>query len=140
MSLSVVVEFSEEVRSEFTMHLGCGTAVDVERDTELLERVLDDLMIAVADILRCNPFFFGTNGDGHSVLVATADEDHVLLLQAKIAHIDVGRNIYPGEVSDVHTAVGIGQCGGDSGAFEFLFFHLDCLYLFIYRCKITKRF
>jgi len=97
-------------------------------------------VVAVADILRRDTFFLGANGDGHSVLVTTADEDHILLLQTKIAHIDVGRNIYTGQVTDVHTAVGIGQRGGDSSTFEFLFFHLDCLYLFLYRCKITKRF
>ena len=30
-------------------------------------------MIAVYYILRCNPFFFGTDGDGHSVFVGAAD-------------------------------------------------------------------
>src|SRR3712207_7177186 len=53
--------------------------------------------------------FRSAYGDRYTVLVAAADEHHLLLLQPEIAHVDVGRNIYTGQVADVHAAVGVGQ-------------------------------
>ena len=84
-------------------------------------------MIAVADVLRRDALLSGAYGDGHAVLVAAADEDNVLFLQTQIAYINVGRNIYTGQMADVNTAVGIGQGGGDSCAFKLFLFHIFVL-------------
>ena len=78
-------------------------------------------MVAVADILRRDSFFLGAYGDGHSVLVATADEDHILLLQTKVADIDVCRYIYTGQMADMDGAVRIRQCRCDGSSFKVLF-------------------
>ena len=81
-------------------------------------------MVAVYHFLNGDALLAGADCYGHSVLVATADEHHLLLLQAQIAHVDVGRNIHAGKVADVYATVGIRQCRSDGGAFEILFFHI----------------
>ncbi len=81
-------------------------------------------MVAVADILRGHAFLLGADGDGHTMLIAAADEDHRLLSQAQVAHVDVGRHIDAGEVADMHAAIGIGQSGGHGGPLEMFFFHV----------------
>ena len=50
------------------------------------------------------------------MLVRAADKHYGASLQAEVAHVDVGRHIDSGKMSDVNTAVGIGQGGGDKSA------------------------
>lgn len=66
------------------------------------------------------PSLLGADSDWHSVLIAAADEDGVLLFQSEIAGVDVGRNVNACEMPDMHAAVGIGKSGGDGRAFEIL--------------------
>ena len=127
---ALVVELAEEVGSSLVVHFRRGTSVDVERDAELLERVAYQGVIAVDDVLRCAAFLLGADGDGHSVLVASADKDDVFLLESQVADVDVGRYIDAGQVSDMNRSVGIGQCRCHGSTFEFLF-HI-CMYLFCY--------
>ena len=87
-------------------------------------------MIAVYYILRCNPFFFGTDGDGHSVFVGAADKDHVFFFQSQIADVDVGRYVNPCQVSDMNGAVGIGNA--DVTVVRLNFFSIVSMYLFCY--------
>lgn len=100
------------------MDVGCGARVNVERDAKLGERLFDDAVVAVDDILRCNTFSLSLNGDGHTVLVATANHEDFAALEAKITGIDVGGDVYSGEVADVDGAVGVWESSGDEGAFE----------------------
>ena len=122
---AIVVKFAEEVGGKFVVYFGGGTAVDVEGDAKLLKRVLDEFVVAVADILWRTAFLLGTYGDGHAVLIATADEDHVLALEAQVPGIDIGWHIDAGHVPDVDTTVGIRQSRSHCGALEFLLFHDD---------------
>ena len=135
--LALVVELAEEVGCQLAVCLRCGAAVDVERDAKLLKRVLDELVVAVADVLWGAAFLLGADGDGHAVLVASADEHHVLALQPKVAGVDVGRHVHAGHVADVHTAVGVGEGRRDGGALEFLLFHDDSFVFLI--AKIQKK-
>ena len=77
-------------------------------------------MIAVHHVLRGDAFLLGADGDGHSVFVGAADEDYIFLFQSQVADINVGRNINACQVSDMNRAVGIRQCRGHGGTFEFL--------------------
>ena len=87
-------------------------------------------MIAVHHILRRNALFAGTHGHGHAVLVGTAYEHHILTFQTEIAHVDIGRNIHAGQVSDMHTAISVWQCRSHGCSLEFLvLFHY---YFFIW--------
>ena len=119
------------------MSLRRGAAIHIERDTELLERVLDDLVIAVHDVLRGDSLLASLDGNGHTMLVATADHQHLTPLQAQIACIDIGRYVYPRQVADVHRAVGVWQGGGDECSFEiFHYLFVDfCVVLFINKMK-----
>ena len=80
-------------------------------------------MVAVHHLLCGDALLACTDGDRHAVLVASADEHHFLMLQSEVTHIDVGRYIDSGEVSDVHSTVGIRQGGSDGCALEFVLFH-----------------
>ena len=88
-------------------------------------------MIVVHHVLRGDAFLLGADGDGHSVFVGAADEDYIFLFQSQVADINVGRNINACQVSDMNRAVGIRQCRGHGGTFEFLF-HCVIMYLFCY--------
>ena len=132
---AVVIQLLEEVRSHLVVSLRCGAAVDVERDAELLEALLYHRVISVNDILRRDAFLLCAYGDRHSVLVASSDEYHVFVFQAQVAHVYVGRHIYSGQVSDVHTAVGIRQGGGYGCTFEFLLFHYYDVLYFLSKCE-----
>ena len=84
--------------------------------------MLDDVMVAVHDILRGHALLAGLDGDGHAVLVGAADEEHLLAVVAQVARVDVGRDIDASEVADVDGAVGVGQ--GRSNRVSFRIFHV----------------
>ena len=77
-------------------------------------------MVAVYYILGGDALFAGADGDGHSMLVAASDHLDILASQAQETCVDVGGDIYPGEVADVYRAVGIGERRGDKCALELL--------------------
>ena len=125
--LSLVVELAEEVGCKLVVGVAGGAAVDVEAYSELLEALLYHRVVAVYHVLGRDALFLGAYGDGHSVLVATADEHHLLLLQAQIAHVDVCRHVDSGQVSDVDSTVGVWQCSRDGGTLIVGLFHLYCV-------------
>jgi hypothetical protein len=65
-------------------------------------------MITVYNILRRDTLLTGTNSDGHTMLITTSDKQYLALLQAKITHIDISGHIHTSQVTDMHTAIGIG--------------------------------
>ena len=106
--LTFVVEFAEPVGGKLMMGVRGRAAIDIEGDTELLETLLDHLVVAIYHILWGDALLTGTDGDGHTVFIRSTDEQHFALLQAKIAHIDISRHIHTSQMTDMHTAVGIG--------------------------------
>ena len=105
------------------MSFRCSTAVDIKRDTKLLERILDNSMIAVANILWSDTLLLCTDSNWHTMLIATANEDYVLFLQTKIAHVDISWHINTSQMTNVNTTICIRQSSGHSGTLKFLFFH-----------------
>ena len=88
---ALVIERAEEVGGHAMVHLGGGAGVDVERDPEALEGVLDKRVIAVYDVLRSDAFLLGAEGDGHAVLIRPTDEEDVASAESQVARVDVGR-------------------------------------------------
>ena len=107
---TLVVEMTEKFRRRLVMNFRSGARIYVERNAQTLERLLDELMVAVNDILRGNTFGAGLESDGHTVLVAAADKQHLPSVKTHVARIDVGRHIDACEMADMHRAVGIRQC------------------------------
>ena len=128
--LAFVVELAEEVGCKLVVNRRSSAAIDVERNAEVGKRFLNQCVIAVHHILWSTSFFLGADGDWHTVLVATTDEQYALAFQAKIACIDVGRHIHACEVSDVDRTVGVGESRCDKRSLEFLFHEvyvvIDC--------------
>ena len=71
------------------------------------------------------------DGDGHAMLIGTADEKHVFLLQTKVTHVNVRRNIHPCQMTDVHRTVGVWQSRRDGRSLEILFHFLYSAYLYL---------
>ena len=128
--LAFVVQLAEPLGGKLVVRLRGCAAVDVERDTELLERVLDHLVVAVYHVLRGDALLSGTHRDGHTVLVRAADKHHVLLLQTQVTHIDICRHINASQVTDVYTAIGIGQGRGHRCSLKLLLYHFSNIFLF----------
>jgi hypothetical protein len=119
--LAFLVEFLEEVACKLVMNGTAGARVYIEGDAKLFERVLDDAMIAVNNLLHADTLLASTNGNGYTMLVATTNEEYIALLQAQISHVDIGRHIYTSQMTDVYRAVGIGKSRCNGGSFEILF-------------------
>ena len=58
------------------------------------------------------------------MLVASSDKHHFLFFQAQVSHVDVGRHIDAGEVTDVHASVCVGQCCGDGRPLKVFLLHV----------------
>lgn len=69
----IVVKTAEEFRSSFVMNFGRSARVNVERDTEPLERIFNNAVVSVDDILRSKPFSFSFNSDRHTMFIATTN-------------------------------------------------------------------
>ena len=107
------------------VYAGCGATIDVERYAEVFEGFLDEVVVAVNHLLRGDALLARAYSDGYAMLVATADENNVLLLEAKIANIDIGWHVNTCQVADMHTTVSVRQCCGYGGTFEILLFHIS---------------
>ena len=137
--LALVIELAEPFGSKLMVGLAGSATVDIKRDAELLKRVLDHLVVTIDYVLRGDAFLTGTDGNGHTVLIASADEHHVLLLQSQVAHINVGRYIDTGQVADMNTSVGVGQCRRYRKSLVILLFHIFYFLFYIYQLVCLQR-
>ena len=121
--LALGVELAEEIRRRLGMDGRRGARIDVERHAEPFERTLDEVVVAVDDLLGRDPLLARLDRDRHAVLVAAADRQHVAPAAAQIARVDVGRDVDPRQMTDMHRPVGIGERRRHQIAFE-LFCHI----------------
>ena len=89
-----------------------GTRINIKRDAKIGERLLDQGMIAIDDLLYSDAFLAGTDSDGYTVFVGAANEENFLALETKVTDVDVGRNIYSCKVTDMNRSVGVRQGRG----------------------------
>ena len=85
----LVVDSAEDRGCQLSVSGAGRTAVDVEGDTEVGKRLADDAVVAVDDILWRDALLLSLDGDGHTVLVTTADKEHLLSTEAQVAGIDI---------------------------------------------------
>ena len=139
--LPLIIEFAEPFGGKLMMRLRCCPAVYIERDAEFLEALLDHLMVAVHHILRGDTLLTGTNRDGHTMLIRTTDKQHLALLQSQVAHIDICRHIYTGQVTDMNTTIGVGQCRRHRRSLESLvLFHFYLFWVQRYKDFVNNRY
>ena len=130
LQLAVVIELAEEVGGKLIVDGAGRAAIDIERDTELLKRVLDQVMITIDNLLDGDTLLAGTDRDGHAVLITSTDEDHILFLQSEIADVGVCRHIDACQMADMHAAIGVRQGRSHRSALEILF-HIHAWYFVI---------
>ena len=133
--LTFVIELAEEVAGKLVVSRAGSAAIDVERDAEALEAVLDEVVVAVNDLLNSDAFFASSNSDGNSVLVATSNEEALATLQPQIARIDVGRHVNASQMADMYRSVRIRQSRRNRSSLEMLFHVI----LFKISCKGTEK-
>ena len=80
LQFTLVIECPEKVTCEFMVNGTCCAAIDIKRYTEVLKRFLDECMVAVYHLLDRDAFFPCTDGDRHTVFVASANKHNVLFL------------------------------------------------------------
>ena len=88
-------------------------------------------MIAVNNLLHGDTLLAGTDSNRHAVLIASADEHYVAVVEAQVAHINIGRHIHSGKVTDVYTSIGVGKSRRHSSTGKFLFHSLSLKYLYV---------
>ena len=76
----LIIKGTEERSSMLSMSRARRTSVDIEGNPEVCERLTDDSIIAVDDILRGDTFLLGLDSDGDTMLIATADEEYLFAL------------------------------------------------------------
>ena len=127
--LALFPELAEEIRRGLGVNLGRGAGIDVEVDSQSHEGVLDYLVITVHNVLGGAAFRTCLYGDGHSVLVASADKEDIFPAHAEIPYVDVGRHVNACKVADMYRSVGIRKRTGNQSAREF--------FVLIHSCRIT---
>ena len=111
--LAGIVHCAEIIRRELMMCRRSGPGVDIERYTELREGTLDQLMVAIDDLLGGDTFFSRADGHRHAVFITTADKERLFTFQTQISGVDIRRNVHSGEVSNMHGSVRIRECSCD---------------------------
>ena len=134
-----IIELFKEVAGKLMMRFaGCST-IDIEADAKRLERLFDELVVAVAHVLRRDALFLRTDGDGHTMLIAAANEHHLLFFEAQIAHINICRHIDSCQMSNVNASVSIGQSRCNGGAFKLRFLHCYLVNFIALAAKLRKK-
>ena len=134
--LTLIIELTKPLGSKTVMRLTRSATVDIERYAKLFKRLLNHRVVTIDHVLRCDAFLAGTYSNGYTMLVATANEQHILLLQAQVTYVDVGRHIHTCQMTDVNTSVGIRQRRGNGRSLKTFLFHINSLVYFA--CKGTK--
>ena len=78
-------------------------------DAEVFEGALDDGIVLVHEFLGRYACLLGRQGDGHAVIVRSADVDDVPAFQPLVAYVDVAGQMDAGDMADVELAVRVGQ-------------------------------
>ena len=76
------------LRNFMMNRIGC-TTVNIKGYTKLLERVFDLFIVIINDLLWSFTLFSGLNGNRHPVFICTRHKNHILLLKAQVANIDI---------------------------------------------------
>ncbi len=70
-------------------------------------------MVLIDDVLRIYFFLPRLDGDWYPVFIRTTDEQDIFTFQPQVTDINIRRNVYPGQVTDMDRAVGVRQSRGD---------------------------
>ncbi|MCY1380845.1 hypothetical protein D9M69_687020 [compost metagenome] len=78
IKIAFVVHGTEKLLRGLVVDGTRGARIDIEGDPELLKRSFDDGVVFVYHFLGSNALFFGLDGNGHAVLIRTADKSYIL--------------------------------------------------------------
>ena len=120
----LVVEFAEKFRCGRGMGRRRCPRIDIERHSQPLERLFDQVMVTIHDLLRGHPLLAGLDGDRYAVLVRSADRNHVAALQPQVTRVNIRRYINSRQMADMHRAVCIGESRCNEVTLE-LFCHIE---------------
>ena len=100
------------------MRFRTRSGIYIKRNTQFFERILDNLVITIDNILRGHTLFLSLDRDRYPVFIRSPDKSHILTLFPQISHVNIGRHVYPRQVSDMHGSIRIGQSRGNQISLE----------------------
>ena len=68
---ALIIQLAEEIRSQLMVRLARGAGIDIKRNTKTLERVLDNLVVAIYHLLSSNALLACADGNRYAMLIAT---------------------------------------------------------------------
>src|SRR5688572_12518999 len=92
--------------------------INIECNSQLLKTVAHLNVILVDNGAGCRIFFQGLVWDSRAVLIASANEQHVLPQRTQITNVDIGWDISAGQMPDVFGAISVRQRGSNSISLE----------------------
>lgn len=117
---ALVVKTTEEIGSRAAVSIGCSAPVNIKRNAEFLKRIFYNIVISVHYILWGDTLGACLDSDRHTMLVGAAYEKHIGALEPEVSDINIGRDIYAGEMSYMHRSVGVRERRGDQSSLEIL--------------------
>src|SRR5690606_7362365 len=102
-----LVQIQKKSLGGLPVHFAGGSGVHVERNSHALKTVPDTGMVTVYDLLGANTLLHGPYGDGHAMLIASADELYIFLSRPLVTYVNIRRKITACEVSDMYRTIGI---------------------------------
>ena len=87
-------------------------SVDIEVDAESFKSIPHNFMVLVYNLLGCDAFIFSFDGNRNAVFIASTYKKHIFTFHPKIPHINIGRDVTTGQVSDMYGAICVWKRGG----------------------------
>src|SRR5690606_30999737 len=78
--LTVIIQLSEKLAGCFMVYFCRGTRIVVKRDSKILKRLFDNIMVLINYLLWGNAFFFSFHRYGYTMLITSAYKSHVFTL------------------------------------------------------------
>ena len=100
------------------MRLRACPGIDIKRNSQFLERILDNLVITIDNILRGHTLFLRLNRDRHPVFIRSPDKCHILTLFSQISHVNIGRHVNTRQMTDMHGSIRVRQSRGNQISLE----------------------
>src|SRR3978361_2310360 len=94
--------------------------VNIKRDAEFLKTLFDLVVVFINNSLRGSSLLFGFYSDGRAVLIRAANVNYIFLLKSQVSYKNIGRQVSPGQMTNMQRAIGVWQRRSNCVSFKFI--------------------